>query len=373
MNSEPRKGLELRSRISSSGELELVLAEVEVPVPAADQVVVRVEAAPINPSDLALLLGPADVATLRRDGDRTLASVPAPGLRAVQGRLDQAMPVGNEGAGTIVDAGAGARALVGKRVALAGGSMYAQFKSARARDCLVLPDGVTAMQGASAVVNPMTALSMVEVMRAEGHTGLVHTAAASNLGQMLVKICAADRIPLVNIVRSASQVALLRGLGATHVVDSSSETCRADLTEAIAATGATLAFDAISGGRMASEILSAMEIVARRAMTSYNRYGSTVHKQVYVYGILDVGPLELSAASFGFSWGVSGFLVSNFLVKAGAEVAQRLRARVVAELTTTFASHYTATISLREALDPEVIRAYAKKATGTKYLLDPTR
>jgi NADPH:quinone reductase-like Zn-dependent oxidoreductase len=373
MNSEPRKGKELRSRISSAGELELVLAEVDVPAPVDDQVVVRVEAAPINPSDLALLLGPADPATLRRDGDRTVAAVPAPALRAVQGRLDQAMPVGNEGAGTVVEAGAGARELIGKRVALAGGRMYAHRVLARARDCLVLPDGVTAAQGASAYVNPMTSLAMTEVMRREGHTALVHTAAASNLGQMLVKICAADRIPLVNIVRSQAQVALLRGLGAIHVVDSTSASFRADLTEAIAATGATLAFDAISGGRLASEILTAMEAVARRAMTSYNRYGSSVHKQVYVYGLLDAAPLELSAPAFGFSWGVGGFLVSNFLARAGAEVVQRLRARVVAELTTTFASHYTATISLREALDPNVIRAYAKRATGAKYLLDPTR
>jgi len=373
MNSEPRKGLELRSRITAGGELELTLAEVAIPMPVGDQVVIRVEAAPINPSDLALLLGPADLTTLRRDGDRTVATVPAAGLRAVQARLDEAMAVGNEGSGTIVDAGEQARALVGRRVALAGGSMFAQWRVARARDCLVLPEGTTAAQGASAYVNPMTALSMVEVMRSEGHTALVHTAAASNLGQMLVKICTADKVPLVNIVRSAEQVALLRGLGATHVVDSSAATFRAELTEAIAATGATLAFDAISGGRMASDILTAMEAAARKKMAAYNRYGSTVHKQVYVYGLLDLAPIELAAPAFGFAWGVSGWLVSSFLFKAGMEVVQRLRARVLAELTTTFASHYTATISLREALQPDVIRAYSKKATGTKYLLDPTR
>jgi NADPH:quinone reductase-like Zn-dependent oxidoreductase len=373
MNSEPRKGLELRSRISSAGELELTLAEVQVPVPVGDQVVVRVEAAPINPSDLALLLGPADLATVRSDGDRTIATVPAPGVRAVQARLDEAMAVGNEGAGTIVDAGEEARSLIGKQVALAGGAMYAQWKVARARDCLVLPEGAQAAHGASAVVNPMTALAMIEVMRREGHTALVHTAAASNLGQMLVKICLADRVPLVNIVRSAEQVALLRGLGATHVLDSSAPTFRADLVEAITATGATLAFDAISGGRMASDILTAMEVAAKRTMTGYNRYGSTVHKQVYVYGLLDLAPIELAAPAFGFAWGISGWLVSSFLGKAGAETVQRMRARVLAELTTTFASHYTKTISLREALQPDVIRAYAKKATGTKYLIDPTR
>jgi NADPH:quinone reductase-like Zn-dependent oxidoreductase len=370
--SEP-KGLELRSRISANGELELTLATVDVPSPIGDQVVVRVEAAPINPSDLGLLLGPADVSTLRADGERTLATVPAGALRAVQARLDQSMVVGNEGAGTVVDAGDEARALIGKRVALGGGGMYAQVKVARARECLVLPEGVTAEQGASAHVNPLTALSFVEVMRREGHHAIVHTAAASNLGQMLVKICAAEKVPLVNVVRSADQVALLRGLGATHVVDSSAGSFRADLAEAIAQTGATLAFDAIGGGRMASEILVAMEAAARRQQTSYNRYGSTVHKQVYVYGLLDVGPVELAAPAFGFAWGVGGWLVSSFLAKAGMEVMQRLRARVLAELTTTFASHYTRAISLREALEPDTIRAYAKKATGTKYLIEPTR
>jgi NADPH:quinone reductase-like Zn-dependent oxidoreductase len=372
MNSEPRKGFELTSRITKGGELELSLAEVTVPVPVGDQVVVRVEAAPINPSDLGLLLGPADLATLRAEADRTVATVPAPGLRAVQGRLDQAMPVGNEGAGTIVDAGEEARSLIGKRVTVSGAT-YATWKVARAREVMVLPDGVTAAQGAAAFVNPMTSLSFVEVMRREGHTAIVHTAAASNLGQMLVKVCAADQVPLVNIVRSADQVALLRALGATHVLDSSAPTFRTDLVEAIAATGATLAFDAISGGRMASDILMAMEAAQRRKMTAYNRYGSTVHKQVYVYGLLDTAPMELAVSAFGLAWGINGWLVSPFLAKAGAEVFGRLRARVLAELTTTFASRYTATISLREALQPEVIRAYAKKATGTKYLLDPTR
>ena len=373
MNSEPRKGLELRSRISSAGELELTLAEVEVPIPVGDQVIVRVEAAPINPSDLLVLLGPAEVATARVDGERTVAEVPRERLRAVQARLDQAMPVGNEGAGTVVDAGERARALVGKKVALAGGGMYAQWRVARARDCLVLPDGVEAAHGASAYVNPMTALSMVEVMRREGHTALVHTAAASNLGQMLVKICAADGVPLVNIVRSPDQAALLRGLGATHVLDSTTPSVRADLTEVLAATGATLAFDAVSGGSLASQILSCMEAAASRKLTGYNRYGTTVHKQVYVYGLLDLRPIELAAPTFGFAWGVGGFLLTSFLAKAGPEVVQRLRARVVAELTTTFASHYTATISLREAVQPDVLRAYARRATGTKYLIDPSR
>jgi NADPH2:quinone reductase len=236
MKPEPRKGLELRSKITSGGELELTLAEAIVPEPSGDQVVVRVEAAPINPSDLAVLLGPADVASVRADGERAVAPVPPEGLRAVHARLDQAMATGIEGAGTIVDAGPEARGLVGKRVALAGGGLYAQWKLARARDCLVFPEGTAAAQAASAYVNPMTALAMVETMRHEGHTAIVHTAAASNLGQMLVKICAGDRVPLVNIVRSAEHVALLRGLGATHVLDSTAPSFRADLTEAIAAS-----------------------------------------------------------------------------------------------------------------------------------------
>ena len=373
MTSEPRKGLELRSRISSGGELELSLADVEIPAPVGDQVVIRVEAAPINPSDLLLLLGPADVASARVDGGRTVASVPAAGLRAMQARLDQALTVGNEGAGTVVDAGEAARELVGKVVAFAGGGMYTRFKVARAADCMVLPDGATAAQGASAYVNPMTALSMLEVMRREGHTALVHTAAASNLGQMLVRICIEERVPLINIVRSAEQVALLRGLGATHVLDSTTPSFRADLTEAIAATGATLAFDATGGGTLASQLLACMEAAASRKLTGYNRYGTNIHKQVYVYGRLDLRPLELDANSFGFAWGVDGWLLTNFLVKAGPEVFRRLRARVAAELTTTFASHYTATISLREALQPDVLRAYARRATGTKYLIDPSR
>jgi NADPH:quinone reductase-like Zn-dependent oxidoreductase len=371
MTSQPRKGLELRSTITTAGELVLALAEVEIPVPVEDQVVIRIEAAPINPSDLALLLGTADLATLRVDGERTVASVPKETLRTLAARLDQALPVGNEGAGTVIDAGDQARALVGKRVATSG-AMYAQWKLARARECLPLPDGTTAAQGASAFVNPMTALAMVEALRREGHKALVHTAAASNLGQMLVKICAADRVPLVNIVRSGEQVALLRGLGAEFVVDSSTPSFRTDLVEAIAATGATLAFDAIGGGRMGSHILTAMETVAARSLTAYNRYGSNVHKQLYIYGRLDPGPTQLDQ-TFGFAWDVAGFLVTSFLMKAAPEAIQRMRARVMAELTTTFASHYSATISLREALRLDVIRAYARRATGTKYLIDPVQ
>lgn len=372
VSTESRKGLELRSRISSGGELELSLVEVDVPAPAADQVVVRIDATPISPSDLALLLGPADLASARNVGATLVAPVPPQRLVAVQARLDQAMPVGNEGAGVVVDAGADARDLIGKTVSIVAGGMYAQYRVVPAKGCMVLPDGVTAAQGASAFVNPMTALSMVEVMRREGHTALVHTAAASNLGQMLVRICAADKVPLVNIVRSEEQVQLLRGLGATYVLDSTRPTFRAELTEALAATGATLAFDAISGGSLAGQILSCMEVVASRKAGSYSRYGSSTHKQVYIYGRLDLRPTEIDATA-GLAWSVGGWLLTNFLAKAGPEVMGRLRARVLSELTTTFASHYTATISLQEALQLETARAYAKKATGSKYLIVPSK
>ncbi|MBL0215366.1 MAG: zinc-binding dehydrogenase [Myxococcales bacterium] len=372
----PLQNLELRSLITQAGELELSLVESEIAAPVGDQVVVRVEAAPINPSDLALLFGPADPGTMRGSGtsDRPLvtATVPASRLPSVEARLGQSMPVGNEGAGVVVAAGEAASELVGKMVCLAGGGMFARYRVARARECMVLPAGTTAVQGASAFVNPMTALSMIETMRHDGHTAIVHTAAASNLGQMLVRVCASDGIPLVNIVRSAEQVTLLRKLGAVHVVDSTSPNFRAELVEAVATTGATLAFDAISGGPLASQILSAMEVVASRKATSYSRYGSSVHKQVYIYGRLDLRPTELDASA-GFAWSVGGWLLTTFLGKAGGEVIQRLRTRVLAELTTTFASHYTGTLGLAEALQPAAMAAYGKRATGAKYLLDPTR
>jgi NADPH:quinone reductase len=368
-----RTSKELRSRITNGGELELSIVEIDVPAPTGDQVLVKIDATPINPSDLALLLGPADLATAKRDGDRLVAKVPAERLPLVHARLDQSLPVGSEGAGEVVDAGEAARALVGKRVALAPGGTYAQLRTARAFECMVLPDGVSAAQGASAYVNPLTALSMIEVLRREGHTALVHTAAASNLGQMLVRACAADNVPLVNIVRNADQVALLRGLGAHYVLDSTSPSFRGELTEAIAQTGATLAFDAISGGTLASTILAAMEAAAARKTTAYSRYGTSTHKQVYVYGRLDVRPILLDPNSFGLAWGVSGWLLTSFFAKAGLEVIQRLRTRVLAELTTTFASNFAATISLADMLDPDTVRAFSKRATGAKYLVDPSR
>jgi len=371
----PTKGLELRSLVSD-GKLELSLVDVELSPPGPGEVIVRIEAAPLNPSDLGLLTGPADLATLEQGGtaDRPVltAEIPEQRLPMVRARLDESMPVGNEGAGTVIAAGDGAEELIGKTVAVIGGGMYTQYRKARLSDLLPFPDGVTARQGASAFVNPLTALAMVETMRAEGHKALVHTAAASNLGQMLNRICIADGVSLVNIVRSTEQAKILRDIGARYVVDSTSDNFRNELVDALAETGATLAFDAIGGGKLAGQILAAMEAAANRNATTYSRYGSNTHKQVYIYGRLDLGP-TLIGPDVGFAWGVGGFLLTPFLMKAGAEVVGRMRARVAAEIRTTFASHYTAEISLAEALDKDTLLAYSAKKTGEKYLIVPSK
>ena len=362
---------QLVSTLEADGRLIVELRDEMLPEPTGHQVLVRIEAAPINPSDLGLLFGPADLENAQYSPGKIVATMPEAAVRAMQARLGQAMPVGNEGAGTVVAAGDApeAQALLGKVVAAIPGAMYAQYRLVDARAAFVLPDGATAEQGSGAFVNPLTALSFVEVLRREGHKALVHTAAASNLGQMLVRICQADGVPLVNIVRSPAQVALLKGIGAEYVVDSSSETYLADLFAAIDATGATLAFDAIGGGKQAGQILAAMEQVASKA-AAFSRYGSDTHKQLYIYGALDLGPTVLNR-SFGFAWGISGFLLTPFLVKIGAAGAERLRQRVRDELTTTFASHFKARISLAEALTREVALAYNARATGEKYLIVP--
>jgi NADPH:quinone reductase-like Zn-dependent oxidoreductase len=371
-------GLQLRSLIKKSGVLELSLVSVPTPEPGPDEIVIRVEATPINPSDIALLLGPIDIKTAQQSGTADspifTANVLERAMPMLGGRLDQSMPVGNEGAGTVVKAGSSpaAQQLMGKMVAVASGSMYSQYKVAKAIEALVLPAGTTASQAASCFVNPLTALSMVEVMRREGHKALVHTAAASNLGQMLNKICLKDGVPLVNIVRNAEQAKILKDIGAKIVIDSTSPRFMAELIEAVGATEATLAFDAIGGGQTASNILTAMEAAASARMTTYSRYGSNTFKQVYIYGMLDIGKTELTRA-FGLSWSVSGWLLTPFLQKIGMADVNRLRQRVVAELTTTFASHYTKEISLRETLSLDMVTAYNKRATGEKYLIVPTK
>jgi NADPH2:quinone reductase len=349
-----------------------------MPQPQPHEVLVRVEAAPINPSDLGLLLATADLETLKTTGTAdnpvVTADIPPQTLRGLAGRSGQSMPVGNEGAGVVVAAGSSddAQALLGRTVAIIGGGTYAEYRSVPAMLCLALPDGTEPAQGASCFVNPLTALGMVETMKMENHTGLVHTAAASNLGQMLQRICLADGVPLVNIVRKTEQEDILRGLGATYVCNSSSPSFMEDLTSALVETGATLAFDAIGGGRQVGQILACMEAAAIAKATEYSRYGSTVHKQVYIYGGLDRGPTEFNR-NFGMAWGIGGWLLTPFLGKLGLEGMLRLRARVVAELTTTFASHYTDEASLAGALDLDAIRTYARQATGQKFLIRPSR
>lgn len=369
-------GLELRSKVTSAGKLELSLEPVTLDPPGDDEVIVRVQAAPINPSDLGLLIGPADVASMVAGGTTerpTLTlDVPAERMAMLKARLDQSLPVGNEGAGEVIAAGANVAHLLGKTVGMLGGAMYTEYRKLPAKDCVPLKDGQTAADGASMFVNPLTALGFVETMRMEGHTAIVHTAAASNLGQMLNRICIADGVPLVNVVRSAEQADILRAIGATHIVDSTAPDFRDALTDAIAETGATIAFDAIGGGKLGGQILGAMEAAASRSAAEYSRYGSTTFKQLYIYGALDTGPTVLNR-NFGFSWAVSGWLLTPFMGKAGREVVGRMRGRVVDELTTTFASNYTRTIGLAEALNPDVLAAYNRKATGEKYLIDPSR
>jgi NADPH:quinone reductase-like Zn-dependent oxidoreductase len=372
-------GLQLRSLIKASGDLEVSLVPVSIPEPGPDEVVVRVEATPINPSDLGLLFGAADMSTAKASGSADApvitAKVPEAAMKAMAGRLDESMPVGNEGAGTVIKAGSSdaAQALLGKTVAMIGGAMYAQYRLIKAADCLKLQDGTTAAEGASCFVNPLTALGMTETMKREGHKALVHTAAASNLGQMLNRICLKDGIDLVNIVRSEAQAKLLRDIGAKYVVDSTAPTFLDDLTEALVKTGATIAFDAIGGGRLAGQILSCMEAaIGKTATGPYSRYGSNIPKQVYIYGSLDTKPTEI-VRNFGFAWAVGGWLLFPFLQKIGAADAAKLRARVAAEIKTTFASHYTKVVSLKEALTIDAIAAYNKRATGEKYLIDPTK
>lgn len=374
-HSSALRGLELRTLVTADGRLELSLQEAHVPDPGPNQVIVRVEGAPIHPSDIGLLLGPADLSTLALTGsaERPVVSAAIPPERRdrVTLRVGQSLPAGTEGAGAVVRAGAGAEGMVGMTVTVAGGAMYAQYRLLNAADCVVLPPGISTAEGAACFVNPMTALSLVETLRMEGHKAMIHTAAASVLGQMLVRICAADGIPLVNVVRSPQQAALLRGLGAAYVVDSSSIGFPDDLANAIAETGATIAFDAVGGGDLVNSLLIGMETAINRKVTTYSRYGNTTHKQVYIYGGLDSRPTVIDR-SYGLYFGVSGFMLGSFLQKIGAGRA-RLQDRIVSELRTTFASSYVAEVSLAEALSPEVITAYARRATGEKYLINPAK
>ena len=373
-----RRGLQIRSTVKKEGIVEISITDVPTPEPKPDEVIVRVDASPINPSDQGLLFAGADLSSAKASGTAdhpvVTASVPPAVMKSLGGRLEQALPVGNEGAGVVVQAGTSpaAQALMGKTVAILGGAMYAQYRCIKVAQCLALPPGTTAAEGADCFVNPLTALGMVETMRREGHKALVHTAAASNLGQMLNRICQTDRVPLVNIVRKPEHADLLKKLGATHVCNSASPAFMDDLVEALSATGATIAFDAIGGGRLAGQILTAMEIALSRTAKEYSRYGSTTHKQVYIYGGLDRGPTEFNRA-FGMAWGIGGWLLTAFLQKIGLEAAQKLRERVAAEIKTTFAATYTKEVSLAEALRIDEIAVYSKQATGQKYLINPNK
>nr|WP_314631257.1 zinc-binding dehydrogenase [uncultured Noviherbaspirillum sp.] len=377
-NAMPKTALQLRSLVKPSGELELSLASVDIPTPADNEVVIRIEASPINPSDIGLLFGAADMTTATvtqgEHGPVVTAGVPEKGMKAMAARVGASMPVGNEGAGVVVAAGASdaAQKLLGKTVAALGGAMYSQYRCVPVEQCLVLPDGATPAEGASSFVNPLTALGMVETMRREGHKALVHTAAASNLGQMLNRICQKDGVALVNIVRSREQADLLKKAGAKYVVDSTADNFTEALTDALVETGATIAFDAIGGGRLAGQILSCMEAAANRSGGEYSRYGSTTFKQVYIYGGLDTRPTEL-VRDFGMTWSMGGWLLFPFLQKTEPARVQQLKQRVADELKTTFASHYTREVSLAEALQPEALSAYGKRATGTKYLINPAK
>ncbi|QNE31573.1 zinc-binding dehydrogenase [Sphingomonas sp. NBWT7] len=373
MTDLPATHRRLVSTVTKDGQARLSIQDVPLPVPGDDEVLVRVEATPINPSDLAVLLALTDPAGYTRQDDGTTAAPLAPAVqRALSARAGIDLPVGNEGAGTVVAAGASdaAQALLGKTVALAGGGFYAQYRKVPAAACMIVPEGTSAEEGASSYVNPLTALGMVGTMKREGYSGLVHTAAASNLGQMLVKLCAADGVPLVNIVRSDAQAQILRDLGAEHVVDMTADDFMAKLIDAIAATGAYLAFDAVGGGKLAGQILAAMEQAALRTQKADGPYGSRQMKQVYVYGGLSTAPTELTR-SFGMRWRMGGWLLTYFLEDIGAAEAAGLRDRVARELKTTFASKYTQRITLDQAIDPAIIAAYGKRATGEKYLITP--
>ena len=250
-----------------------------------------------------------------------------------------------------------------------GGNIDTRFRRISLADCLIFPEGTQAASCASSFVNPLTVLGFVETMRDEGHEALVHTAAASNLGQMLVKVCLADGIELINVVRSSEQVRLLKGIGAKHVLNATDDSFMERLTDLVRMTGATLGFDAIGGGRLACDILTAMERAF--APAAFSLYGSVVNKQVYVYGLLDPAPIEIDR-TVGAAWGVGSWLMMYRMAALGPARVDRLKQRIVREIDTLFHSNYTATIGLQDMLDLDVVAAMNGLGTGSKYLLNPT-
>ena len=369
--------LQLTSTIKEDATLEIALRDIEIPKPGADDVLIEVKASPINPSDLGTLVGAGDLSSFRVEGDginsKVIMDIPKSVMWAMKPRIDKPVPVGNEGSGVVTDAGKNAKHLIGKVVSGVGGGMYTQYRVLPAMACIEMAHGIDPKECASSFVNPLTALGMVETMKNEGHAALIHTAAASNLGQMLVKICLADDIPLINIVRKSEQVELLKSHGAKYICNSSDDNFKETLVEAIKATNATLAFDATGGGKLSGRILSCMEIALRAGMKDFSPYGSTQHKQVYVYGALDQSPINLpNNRSFGMYWGIGGWLLTPFLENAGIEKNIELRQRVSSEIKTTFASTYTKEISLVEALSLDEMLVYGSMATGMKYLINPS-
>ncbi|MFM5918439.1 MAG: zinc-binding dehydrogenase [Novosphingobium sp.] len=362
-------GKQLTTQLDADGTLTLQLNDKTWEDPKPGQVLIKVEATPINPSDLGLLFASADTDNAEYSPGKVVARMPENATRAMKARHGMAMPAGNEAAGTVVAAGEGAESLMGKRVACVPGTAYASYAYADAAICMPVGDDVTPAQAASSFVNPMTALGFVETMKLEGFTGIVHAAAASNLGQMLVKICQEDNVPLVNIVRSEEQVKILKDLGATHVLNMTDADFMPKLIDAIAETKAMIGFDPIGGGTLAGQILTAMEAAASRG-AAFSRYGSSEAKKVYIYGALDLGPTILNRA-FGLTWDLAGWLLTPFMAKAGMEVVGRMRARVAKDLTTTFASHYKAEVSLEGMLTKEAVSEYNARRTGEKYLVVP--
>ena len=364
--------LSLRTKVSSD-RLEVSLEEDDVGEPQPDEIVVRVEASPVNPSDLGLIFGAADSrkAVVEEVGGRRRLVIPLDERQAnaMAGRRDLSLCPGLEGAGTVVDATGKHEALIGRTVAIFGGGMYSRFRRIPLDECLVYPEGTSPAACAASFVNPLTVLGFLETMRDEGHKALVHTAAASNLGQMLVKVCLADGIELISIVRSPEQASLLEGLGAKHVLNARDDSFRGRLTELVGEMGATLGFDAIGGGPLACDILTAMERAF--APKAYSMYGSVVNKQVYVYGLLDPKPIEIRR-TVGAAWGIGGWLMMNRMAALGPARVDKLKQRVVREIDTSFRSNFNATVGLEDMIDPELVVRMTGLGTGAKYLLDPS-
>jgi NADPH:quinone reductase-like Zn-dependent oxidoreductase len=352
------------------------LATSEIARPAPDEIIVQMMAAPLHPADIGLLLGPADLSTAvvsGRGAERMLSARIAPEKMAgMATRVGKSLPVGNEGAGVVVEAGDALLHLLGKNVAVMGGGMVTRYRKAPISDALPLPPGVPVEAGAAVLINPLTALAMLETLRKEGHTALVHTAAASSLGQMLNRICLEDGIGLVNVVRRPEHAELLRRQGARHVCDSSSPDFGAELDAQVAETGATLAFDAVGGGPLASQILSAMERHALTRVQGYNRYGSKVRKQVYFYGGMDARRSELDLRAYGMSWSVGGWLIFDELAQMAPERKDALRARISKDMLTTFACEFAGELSLSDLLVPANLERIAARSTGQKYLINPS-